>query len=422
MFGLFKRKAEARQGTIDAGSIFAREFGRASAAYGLTSPELVSILQTPINGNELRREARYLARVCPFLAEFVRMTSRSILPGDMDPLGDAIPDDVKAWWRMHWASPVAVGNQTGLDFETQCWRSYVIDGELFIGRTADDRLEAISPDEVEIASTGGDDKAPYAIAWTIRGRSVMADRVLHIANRTDLEDVRGRSMLSHALPPSRSRLGISINAGNGAVIMARLIGILQAGGAGGAGMVAASAGLGTSGLDAEGSTADATATARKQFPPGSIPVFPLGTTLEAVKYGLPDNVRAQLNVLVDEVAAGLGVSRSSIDGDVSKANFSSLQSAFARDQNVFDDLNKSWCRAFRLPIWRTSVTGAIANGDLSAGATAWTPTWASPWRRPPMLEKEIAAMVAAGDAGLMDLDDERKRRALADNPNEDIDA
>ena len=416
MFGWLKPKAaEARQGVIDAGAIFAREFGRAENIYGLTAPELASVLQTPINSNELRREARYLARVCPYLGEFLRITTRAVLPGAMEPL-NKLPPEVVAWWREYWGGTVAVGGLSGLDFEAQCWRSYCTDGELFIGRTADGLLESISPDEVENEATGGDDQSPYAVAWKVRGRTVMADRIHHISNRTDIEDVRGRSMLAHALPASRSRLGISINSGNGAVIMARLVGILLAGGAGGAGMVAAAGGLGTSGLDGGESTADAGTTAAKQFPPGSLPIFPAGTSLEAVKYGMPTNVAAQLDGLVDEIAAGLGVSRHALDGDVSKANFSSLQAGFARDENTFADWNEKWCRSFRLPIWRTSIVGAIAEGDLSAGAVAIEPEWKPPYRRAPMAEKEIAALIAAGEAGLIDLAKEKTRRDVAANP------
>ena len=122
---------------------------------------------------------------------------------------------------------------------------------------------------------------------------------------------------------------------------------------------------------------------------------------------MPQNVAAQLDGLVDEIATGCGISRFVIDGDVSKANFSSLQAGFARDEGVFADLNEKWCRSFRLPIWRTSVVGAIADGDLSAGAAAVMPEWKPPYRRAPMAEKEIAALIAASEAGLIDLAKEK---------------
>ena len=108
MFGLKRRRREERQNALDAGSIFARAFAGGENSFGLTASELVAVLMSPKNANEIRRESRYLSRACPYLGEFLNVSARGVLPGLMPPLND--PDArTAAWWRRYWAGPVAKG-------------------------------------------------------------------------------------------------------------------------------------------------------------------------------------------------------------------------------------------------------------------------------------------------------------------------
>ena len=414
---LFGRKAPgtavvSRQsaGTIDAGSIFAREFGRAENIYGLTAPELLSVLQTPQNGNEIRREARYLARVSPHLAEFVRATTRGVLPGLQRPQLP-VEDRAADWWVAHWSGVRARGELTGLEFEEMCWRAFVVDGEIFLGRHSDEQWEMIAADDVEVEVEGGSPSAPWPMVWKVRDRRVRAGEIIHIANRDDPASVRGRSLLAYALPPARSLTGIMANSGQGAVVMARIIAVLEAQGSGGLAMQAAAQGIGGSGLDDPG-TPTAETGDLGAFPPGSIPVLPTGTKLAQHEYGLPEHMPAHLALLVEEIATGLGVSRHALDGDVSRANFASLRTGFVRDQNTFDDLASRWCRDFRQAIWRFDVLDAIAAGKVPARVLRTVPTWVAPHRADPNPEKSDPAMIASAEVGLVDLDRERIRRGL----------
>ena len=342
----------------------------------------------------------------------MRVTARSVLPGIMPPLNDA-DARTAAWWRRYWAGPVAKDGSSGLDFEQRAWRAYAVDGEVFIGRHESGEIELISPDECEPETLGGDTSAPVALVWRVRGKAILSSDLHHVANRHDLADPRGRSMMATALPASRSRLSISSNAGGGAAIMARIVGIYQTGAGAGLAGLAGAEGLGVSGLDVDAAPGDPTAAAVKQFPAGSLPSLPPGASIEQHRYGMPEQAGSQIDALVDEIAAGLGVSRHALDGDLSRANFNSLRVGFVRDNNTFAEWCDRWCRHFRLPIWRAAIVGAIADGEVPAHAMRFVPEWAPPYRRDPMEERAIKTLGDAAALGLVDLRRERVRRGLS---------
>ncbi len=404
MFG----RTEHRQQVQDAaGAALVGFFGGAGdRAYGLNAVELLPTLQSPAAQEALRRQARWQVRACPYLSRFAEISTRRVLP-IMPPLD--VPDAVAEWWQRTWSGPVGKGGEPGEALERRAWLALLSDGEIFVTRTADGEIELIAADAVETAATDGDEWLPVPRAWRVRGRTVSADRILHVANRVDVESVRGRPLIATALPASRSRLTICANAGLGASILARFAGLLKAGQSG---IVSGAGGLGETGLDGT-APAGTTETAVKQFPPGSVAEFANGMEIEAPKYGMPDAAREQISAMVDEIAAALCVSRALLDGDISRANFASLRAGYAADQASFDAWCRMWVSGFRRPVWAWLVSDAIAAGALSATAAGAVPDWKAPVGGEPNPEKEAAAMAALAGLGLIDLEAEKPRRGVS---------
>ena len=402
---------EARQQVFDAaGAALLGLYGGGTAdtAYGLNAPELVGSLQAPVNSEAVRRQARWQARACPYISRFLETSIRRVLP-TMDPLD--VPPDVAEWWQRTWReTPIGKGGETGEQLERRAWLAYCVDGEFFCAGATAGEIDLIAADAVELASAGGDDQLPYPIAWKVRGRTVAAAKILHVAHMIDIESVRGRPVIATALPASRSRIVICANAGLGASIMSRLIGLLKTGAGAGLGVAAGAQGLGVSGLAGAENEGDAAAALTKQFPPGSLPTLVSGMEIDPVKYGLPDAAKAQVELLIDEIAAALHVSRALLDGDISRSNFASLRAGYAADQATFDYWCRNWVCAFRVPMFRMLATDAIARRDLPATAAGLTPDWRAPLGGEPNPEKELAAIKAAAELGLAELEAERLRR------------
>ena len=93
------------------------------------------------------------------------------------------PDNVADWWTRTWAGPVGIAGEAGEDLERRAWRAVLTDGEIFITRTADGEIELVAADAVDTGATFGDEWLPLARTWKVRGRTVQADRILHVANR-----------------------------------------------------------------------------------------------------------------------------------------------------------------------------------------------------------------------------------------------
>ena len=216
-----------------------------------------------------------MSRACPYLAEFIRTTTRAVLPGAMPPLND-LPPEVVAWWREYWGGTVAVGGLSGLDFEAQCWRSYCTDGELFIGRTSGDLLESISPDEVEIEATAATTRRPtrsrgrFAAepSWPTASTIFQTAPILRTCAAArcwrTLYLQAGRALAFRLTAATVPSLWRAWSESFSPAALAVLAWSRRAGG------------LGTSGLDGGESATDAGTTAAKQFPPGSLPIFPAG--------------------------------------------------------------------------------------------------------------------------------------------------
>ena len=413
----FRRKPEARQQVFDAaGAALLGLYGggTADSAYGLNAPELVGSLQAPVNSEAVRRQARWQARACPYLSRFLETSARRVLP-TMPPMD--VPENVAAWWQRTWTETrIGPARETGEQLERRAWLAYCVDGETFVAGSTADNIELIAADAVEVASHGGDDQMPYAVAWKVRGRTVSADKILHVAHKLDIESVRGRPVIAPALPASRSRIVICANAGLGASIMSRLIGLLKTGSGAGLAAAAGTPGLGVSGLAGAENDGDAAAALTKQFPPGSLPTLVSGMEIDQVKYGLPAETLKQVESLIDEIAAALHVSRAALDGDISRANFASLRAGYASDQAVYDWWARKWICEYRLPVFRMLATDAIARRELPATAAGLTPRWLTPLGGEPNPEKELAALKARGELGLADMAAERARRGVpADN-------
>ena len=410
------KKTEARQEIIDASAVFARAYQNGNA-YGGTPVELLAVLESPDAAGELRREARYLARSCPFLGSYLRVMARGVLPTDMPPLG--VSEGTAAWWQRYWRGPVGVAGATGLDFEAMALKQLIIDGEFFVSHRRDGMFEVVAADAVESLATGGDDAAPWPISWKIRGMTVAHGDAHQVANRDDPGTVRGRSILARALPAARAVVVIGANAGQGSSVMSRFVGILEAAGAAGLAMTAAGSPLlGSTGLDADTRVSgDPAETARRQFPAGALPTLPTGSKLVGPEYGLPERAAKQVEELKTEIAAALGLSRYALDGDTANANFSSLRHGHRRDEDSFAAWTAWWCRTFRLPIWRRAVVAAVAAGELEAAAIRETPEWPSPYLTAPLPEADAKAVGLLNEQGLIDLDKERLRRGVRRRPD-----
>lgn len=402
------RAPEQRQVAQDAaGAALVGFFGGAGdRTFGLNSVELLPTLQSPAAQEALRRQARWMIRACPYLSRFSEISTRRVLP-TMPPLD--VPDALADWWMRTWEGPIGIGGETGEQLERRAWLTFLADGEVFISRTADGEIELIAADAVETAATYGDEWLPVVRAWRVRGRTVTADRILHVANRCDPENVRGRPLVATALPASRSRLSICANAGLGASILARFAGLLKAGQSG---IVSGAGGLGESGLEGA-APAGTTETAVKQFPPGSVAEFAAGMELDVPKYGMPDAAQKQVSGLVDEIAAALCISRALLDGDISRANFASLRAGYASDQASFDWWCRKWISDFRRPVWSWLVSDAIARGDLQGSAVNERPDWKAPAGGEPNPEAEAKGFKLPAELGLLDIENEKIRRGVS---------
>ena len=157
------KKTEARQQVLDASAVYARAYSTASA-YGGTPVELVNVLESPDASGELRREARYLARSCPFLISYLRAMNRGCLPGLMPPMH--VSPRTAAWWSRYWRGPVGVSGMSGVDFESLALRTLLVDGEFFVTTRSDDLIELVAADEVRWSNR--EVQIPYPGRW--RGR------------------------------------------------------------------------------------------------------------------------------------------------------------------------------------------------------------------------------------------------------------
>lgn len=154
--------------------------------------------------------------------------------------------------------------------------------------------------------------------------------------------------------------------------------------------------------------------------PGSVDVLPTG--YEFKEYdpqhpagAFPDFVK----MVLLEVAAGLNVSYSTITGDTSMANYSSMRSGKLDERTEFRRLQDAWCAMFLQPVFATWLETATMSGMVQLGTfdlteylnVNWIPRgwdWVDP-------QVDVEAAVKAIQAGLS------SRKRYLDSQGIDVD-
>ena len=149
-----------------------------------------------------------------------------------------------------------------------------------------------------------------------------------------------------------------------------------------------------------------------RVPVASMPLLEPGQKLQSGEVKAPID-STFIDELKRDIAAGLGISLSRLEGIAIDANFARMRESFRRDQSRFTEVCEWWGREFRGLLWKDAMLSAVASGSVSGVDAMGSPVWVVPFMEPPQPEADAKAAKTLDEIGLLDKEAERKRRGIS---------
>lgn len=377
-------------------------------AYGswTRSPRnLRDMLMYDPDGTQIRWHARRAAESSEYIGKFLGRSKQSAFfdnhveipyfPG-VDP---EIAVNVSNAWAEWWTEETDSRGRIHARAEKLHFRDWLVDGEIFFDWPAG-RLRAIPPDMIRDCVKRPGDYAPEA--WLLQnGGAIAASELIHAAIIQSNWKLRGTSYLAKALPELFWEMDFRDITGEGIRAMAKVSAMTTHEETGNAAAIPPMAGYDPIGGD------DAPAAVDTRFGGAFVADMARGESLEAARYGPPENAVLRADASPGKVATALEVSVSEITGDHYRHNFASLQVADVRDARTYRENRQDFYEAFRVPVFKKWLQDRLADSTFPPRYAQWASKLNPRWRGPKITTaqpvKDAQAMRLEAEMGQISL-------------------
>lgn len=382
-------------------------------------------------GPMLRSRARYLAANNPWLSNAVAnwagaLAGSGIVPTPRHPDSGqrrALSDLWNGWAELADAD----GRTDFAGLQGEIARGLVVDGEAFVQVIDTDegpRLRLLPPELIDESLTRDLSGGRYVVSgveYDTDGRRVAyhvlpnrptdafattgtpvripVDQILHVFKPLAAGQVRGVSWLAPIILPASELDQLADALLVGAKVAAMHSGFL----------------VDLNGTGTPYTGEEAGGIMETGIEPGTMKRLPSGIDVKFNTPGVVNELGAFLTFNLRQLAAGLGLPSHLLDGDLSRANYSSLRAGLLPFRQRVEQIQYG-CLVPQLlsPIWRAVVAHGVLSGDLDAPEYESAPRgYAAEWLPPRPMQvdpfKDVQATVAEIEAGLTS-----RRKAVAE--------